>query len=269
MNCPNCGRTFLEGGVPEFCPTCGAKIEGTEHFYGQGDFEDAPQSDAYSPFEDPGVGFFAGLWATTQAIFSSPGTFFRTMPPSGNLGKMILFVVLFSVVSGVFSGLYQVLFQSIIGDAMINLFAGPNMPPGFAAQFQAQMNAQNALTIPLSICGAPVQGVIGLFLVALIVHGMLILLGGASAGLEATIKVFAYTWPLTLLHLIPFLGAMVSGVWTLVVFIIGLMAVHGISAGKAVIAVLAPIAFCIVCLCAVYGSVILAAFGVMAEQGGF
>ena len=95
--------------------------------------------------------------------------------------------------------------------------------------------------------------VISAFLGAGIVHLMLLLLGGARRGFEATFRVVCFSQATALLFvipifLVPFCGMAVV-VWALVLYVIGLAQAHQIGHGQALAAVLLPVvALC--CCCA-------------------
>jgi hypothetical protein len=87
------------------------------------------------------------------------------------------------------------------------------------------------------------------FVAAGVMHLMLLLLGGARRGFEATFRVAAYAHATSLLLLVPFCGLPITLVWRVVTYVIGLAEAHQIGHGKALAAVLLPlVAVC--CCCA-------------------
>ena len=100
---------------------------------------------------------------------------------------------------------------------------------------------------------APVFAFIGIYLVAAVVHLMLLLFKGAPRGFDATLTVTAYAAGLNLLLAIPGCGGLVAMVWWLVVLIIGLGEAQRCGPGKAAAAVFTPgIALCL-CCCGLLG----------------
>jgi len=79
-----------------------------------------------------------------------------------------------------------------------------------------------------------------IFVGSVITHICLIFVGGNKRGFEATFRVVSYAWCGNLFEVIPFIGCAVGSIYTLILSIIGIREVHGISTGKAVIAVLLP-----------------------------
>lgn len=92
---------------------------------------------------------------------------------------------------------------------------------------------------------APVLLVVGSFISAAITHVCLMILGGARQPFETTFRVICYGYGAAApFQIIPFCGAMIGGIWGLVLEIIGLSKAHEISTVKAVLAVVLPILLC-------------------------
>jgi hypothetical protein len=69
----------------------------------------------------------------------------------------------------------------------------------------------------------------------------------STAGFEGTLRAVSYASVGSLAQIVPFVGGMISTVWTIVLSIIGIVALHKATQGKAAAAVLLPIALCCVC----------------------
>jgi hypothetical protein len=111
---------------------------------------------------------------------------------------------------------------------------------------------------------APIFVIIGVFIQAAILHLMLMLVGGASHGFEATTRVCSYTQAAQLAQIIPFCGGPISAVWTVIMLIVGLSTAHGITRGKAAIAVILPVVLCCAFMMALMFMGVLA--GIAASQ---
>jgi len=104
---------------------------------------------------------------------------------------------------------------------------------------------------------SPLFIVITAFILSGIYHLFLMMIGGNKKGFEATFRSLVYSVAsVSLLNIIPFCGAYVSGIWAIVLTIIGFRETHRISTGKAVLAYFIPWIACVVLTC---GLVILAA----------
>lgn len=78
---------------------------------------------------------------------------------------------------------------------------------------------------------------------SLLVHGSLMILGGAHERFQTTFRVVAYSWVTSLLGVIPILGSLIGSPWGFYLALIGLRETHKTSTGRAFGAVLIP--FCI------------------------
>jgi hypothetical protein len=187
------------------------------------------------------IGLVSALVETTREVLARPTAFFRAMPVTGGLGSPLLYAVVVGWIGLVASAFYQAIFRSVVGSGL-GAF-GSERPEivallGFVegwAGFVAQ-----------AVFGG-VFVVIGVFLAAGILHVMLLILGGARRDFEATFRVVSFSQATSLLFLVPFCGQLVAGIWTLVLYVLGLAEAHQIGHGKAAVAVLLPIL--LVCCC--------------------
>lgn len=267
--CPNCGREFEQEHVPEFCPTCGAKVEKPEQYYSGGEFEEAPVGAGYyCPWEDrANLGALKALWETLKGVITRPANFFAQMPPRGGYGNPISQAIIFGMIGGLFAMIWSSLFQF-----SMMMFFESFIPQGEFPEemFQTQPLGMAAGFIAGIIC-MPFLIPIGLFIVSLILHLCLMLVGGATEGFEATFRAYSYTYPLQIFRAIPipiFVDFGVS-IWQLVVIIIAMREMHHISTGKAAFAVLLPtlvLCFCIALFTVLFFAVM---FTGMNAGGGF
>jgi hypothetical protein len=252
--CPNCGADPRDPGVPVSPP---------------GGFGAVPP-----PFEPPApggaagpgipwdqrerIGFFAALAETTRQVLTEPGAFFRAMPVVGGLASPLLYAVVIGWIGLAAAAFYQAIFRSVVGSSWAGL--GADRP-----EIVALLGwAESWLGFVAQVVFGGIAVVIGLFVSAGILHVVLMLLGGARRGFEATFRVVSFSQATSILFLIPFCGQLVGAVWCLVLYVLGLAEAHGIGHGKAALAVLLPIALCC-CCCA--GLAFLFA-GVLARLAG-
>ncbi len=108
-----------------------------------------------------------------------------------------------------------------------------------------------------------------LFVWAAILHALVILfVKPSNSGFEATFRTAAYTSPLSsLVNWIPFVGpflALLVGLYTIYLSIVGIREMHSTTMGSAVLVVLIPVVvvtILIACLAVTVGLALLAAFG--------
>jgi len=236
MTCPSCGAALSEP-RERFCPSCGADLEAAP-------LESVltrPQPRPGTPWDDRGrIGFLAALVETTQKVLTKPSEFFASMPVVGGVGSPLLYGMLVGTLGLVVAALYREVFQALVGSTFAGL--------GDSAELRRVVPLMmGGFSVVLQVVFSPVIVILGLFIVAVIVHVFLLMLGGARQGFEATFRVICYSEAAAVINVIPLCGGVVSGVYYLVLGIIGLSAAHGIGKGTAAAAVLLPLV--VLCCC--------------------
>ncbi len=205
------------------------------------------------PFEDPGRGFFQGLWESVVMLVTHPDEAFRRVRDGDSVGRPLVYAIVMAYV-GFAAGLLWFALQAVPA-AMLGALAeraGEAGPGGMLAGVSLLVIALGGL---LAI---PLLTAIWLALATLVVHLFLLLFGGAKRGLVATFRVLAYASTAQLAAIVPFCGGILQAIWALVLDVIGLSRVHETTELRAAAALLAPLVAC--CLCFVAAM----AFGVMA-----
>ena len=178
---------------------------------------------------------------------AKPKAFFRAMPVTGGIGSPLLYAVIAGWIGLAAAAFYQAIWVSIVGPATLPF----GLDSGELSSVLAWMESWAGLVAQVVLGG--VSAVITVFVGSGILHLMLLLLGGARRGFEATFRVVCFSQATTLLlliplFLIPFCGLAVV-VWCLSLYVIGLAQAHQIGYGQSLAAVLLPIlALC--CCCA-------------------
>jgi hypothetical protein len=236
MTCPSCGAALSEP-RERFCPSCGADLEAAP-------LESVltrPQPRPGTPWDDRGrIGFLAALVETTQKVLTKPSEFFASMPVVGGIGSPLLYGILVGTLGLVVAALYREVFQALVGSTFAGL--------GDSAELRRVVPLMmGGFSVVLQVVFSPVIVILGLFIVAVIVHVFLLMLGGARQGFEATFRVICYSEAAAVINVIPLCGGVLSGVYCMILAIIGLAAAHGIGKGTAAAAVLLPLV--VVCCC--------------------
>lgn len=232
--CPHCGHET----EADVCPLCGSELAGrgsadrgpagaAAGHTGGGDDRDpagprarrAPDEGRSVPWEDPSLSFPTDLWRTWRESLFSPGRFFGRVDDRGSLARPVLYFLLVSVVGAVFALVWQTVWLS-----------GPgNVYPG---------GAGGALAHPaVSFFLAPFLALIGLAILTMIYHLGALVLAPDRRGMGGTARVICYAAGPSVLALVPFLGSLAAGVWTLVLQVVGLREVHRTTTGRAVLMV--------------------------------
>jgi hypothetical protein len=280
--CPHC-RAPLSDPPERFCPNCGADLAdagGAEPYaappppypppipgpppYGYGSGGSAPPPGYGGP---PGgsnpwerrheIGFLSALIETTKQVLTQPSAFFRSMPVTGGLGSPLLYAVIIGYVGLAASTIYNVVFRSVLSSSLTQMGGGGNLER--LAPF-----LEGSTSLIVNLLFGPVFIVIGLFVGAGLFHLLLLALGGAARGFEATFRVACFSQAASIFNIIPACGGLIGLVYALVLLIIGLSEAHQISRGKAAAAVLIP--FVVICCCC-GGAALLAMFGLAGALG--
>lgn len=178
-----------------------------------------PEEAQYCPWEDmEKVGFFQAFLTTLREVLLSPSRFYRRMPTNRGLSNPLIFALILGVLGGVLGLAWQ--------QAFVPQF---EQFPGTAAPYLV------GITIAL-----PLIVLLALFVGSAIVHLCLMLVGGNRRGFEATFRVIAYSWSTQIFALVPLIGSFIIPIYSLVIEIIGLRESHGISTGRAALAIFLP-----------------------------
>jgi hypothetical protein len=218
MLCPSCNREIPEQPGVIFCPYCGWKT--------------TPEPLKSCPWEErESLGFITAVTSTLKESLLKPGEFFRKMPVTGGIGSPLIYAMIWGTLGMMFAVVWQ-----ILSGGMLEMFA---RPPGLRHEFGPRYLLALAVLSPLF-------AIMGLFIGSGILHLCLMLIGGNKKGFEATFRVVSYSYGAQIFSAIPFCGGFIGAIWMIVIEIIGLKEAHGISGGKAALAIFLPLIFCCV-----------------------
>jgi len=171
---------------------------------------------------------------TIKLLATAPGEAFERMPIVGGIGQPLLFAIIVGWISIAIASVWMLL----LGGMSL-----PFIDRSQLGELGVMFGLSTGVSITLIVL-APIFVIIGVFLQAAILHLMLMLVGSAGRGFEATTRVCSYAQAAQLAQIIPFCGGLLSAVWTLILLIVGLSTAHGISRGKAAVAVILPVVLC-------------------------
>jgi hypothetical protein len=175
-------------------------------------------------------GFFSAFIETLQMVLTRPGEAFTAMRREGGLGEPLIYALIGGTLGTMVGLFYRFALQSVFAgfgrtDALNHLLGGA------------------ALILVMII--SPLLVVIGTFIVSAILHLCLMIVGGAKQSFETTFRVVCFSGgSVNPLQLIPICGGLITFVWGLILYCIGLARSHEIETGRAVIAVLLPLIVC-------------------------
>jgi hypothetical protein len=227
-----------------------------------------PEGGIPAPFADRrGRSFFGAFFETWKLVATEPQKFFTHVRLQ--LGPAIWFGVLASWVGGALGALLSVLMRSSMIGSMERSFS--SLPPDQAERIREvfeKFGAMSGVSVVVTVVVAPLITLLFMFVMAGLVHLMLLMFSGAARGFEATLVVVAFSFGVYLLDAIPQCGPIVALVWQAVILIIGLAAVHRTTTGKTAAAVLLPGVLCCCCVCVGFGAVIMAVAGALGGAAG-
>ncbi|HET7270589.1 MAG TPA: YIP1 family protein [Rubrobacter sp.] len=160
-----------------------------------------------------------------RRVVARPAAFFAGIPRRGNYLAPLAFALICIEISTILGGLLRLAWRTeAVGGIR---FEGPGY--GFGA-FIAD------------VILAPIGGAIGLFVLAAIVHLFVMLfVGNANSGYEATFRVVAYVSVTNLVNWIPIIGGLIA-LYGLYLAVVGIREMHATTTGRAALVVMVPIA---------------------------
>lgn len=177
------------------------------------------------------LGLAAAFWQTVTAVSSRPVQFFKELRAEGDLGSALLFLALVSIPAGIGNTIF-----SAVTNAGLQTFLGAQSQQTGIPWVDFMQEPSLALSA-FQVLTAPIWAIIGALIGGLLAHLGLMLVGGATRSLEATLKVYAYGYAVMFWAVIP--GAqLVTAIWVLVMYGIGIAQTHRTSGWKAAFAVL-------------------------------
>ena len=242
MFCPHCGKEISENQA--FCQYCGGAIA-----------VDAAASSpgrAKTAWEDPNTRWTVkGLLSSLKESLFAPSVFFRSMNVAGGITDPMLY----ALITGMVGWMTYYFWLIVLHDPLSGY-----IPIKGASEFDVFQGAG----IAAAALVAPFMLIASLFIWAGCLHLILMMVRGAKNGFEATFRVVSYSVGAYIFLMIPFCGALISAIWTIVLAIVGLKEAHGTTGGKASFAVLFPLIMC----CAVAALFFLLVLGTVAASFG-
>lgn len=197
-----------------------------------------------NPWEQRGeLGYGAALLHTIKLFVSSPSAAYEQTLRRGDFLSPLLFGVFVGWFGAVVSQIWALLLQ----EKILELF-----PPALQAELRDYMADPGVVGALLNVMLPPLLIVVVLFISAGILHFFLMLVGAlekSQSGFEGTFRVAAYALVTQVAQIVPLVGGWIANLWMLVLLTIGAARLHDTTPGKAVTAVLLPLALC--CLCTV------------------
>jgi hypothetical protein len=222
VTCPQCG---FEQPKTDECIKCGIIIskyfqyqEMARTFEGQ---VREISAEEYTPWES-GEGFLKAFYRTTRDSLFSPSQFFKKI----SSGEGYWAPLIYGLIAGIIGNGCAILWFWLF---MAQLLPMDRIP------FQYSLSIFQ-IVVPL-----PFQQAVAIFLGSAIIHLCLMIVGGNNNGYKTTFRAISYSYSGYLFGIIPFIGLFIGNIYTFILTIIGVREGHGISTGKAILAVLLPL----------------------------
>jgi len=223
VTCPQCG---FEQPQTDECVKCGIIISKYVQFQEmarsvEGQVREISAEES-TPWEGGG-GFIQAFLKTTQEVLFSPTKFFRKAAAGKGYWSPFIFAMITGIIGSGFALLWQWLFLSGV----------------VPRQFLSATTYSAFLTF--AIISIPFTIALSILVGSGVTHLCLMIVRGNRKGFEATFRAISYAYGAELFYIVPFIGTFVGTIYGMVLAIIGAREGHGISTGKAALAVLLPV----------------------------
>lgn len=206
------------------------------------------------------TGAVEGFVATLRRIALEPSAGFRDARRRGEFVSPLSYAVLV----GWIGVLAERLWSLLIGSSLMEL-----LPTEMAENTQwAFLLGGVGLAIALIV--TPIILLVMLFVWGAIVHLFLLLYGAtrdSDTGFEGTLRALSWSSTAQLGQLVPFAGGLITLVWGIVLQTLSLAELHRTTQGRALAAVLTPLALCCICLFFFLASIVALVAGGIAAGG--
>jgi hypothetical protein len=199
-----------------------------------------------------GQGFLSSFGQTWRLVAFEPRRFFRFVNVRESSSALLFGIVSFTIGTWI-SLAYALLAGGASSTALQHLLR--RLPAG-AVDPDAVMSTMQRATLRGALAQAvitPIAGLVGIYVLAAIVHVLLLAVRGGPRGFSGTLTVVSYAFGLFLLEALPMCGGVVALVWLVVVLIVGVAEAQRCGMGRAGFAVLTPALLFCACMCASAG----------------
>ncbi len=221
VTCPQCG---FEQPATDECVKCGIIISKYKQFEEmarsvEGQVREITKEE-YTPWES-GEGFIGPFLQTVRESLFSPSRFFKRIA----FGEGYWAPLIYGLITGIIGNGCAILW--------VWLFMAQWIP-------MDRIPFNYSLSVLQVIAPLPFQQAIAIFIGSAIIHLCLMIVRGNNNGYKTTFRAISYSYSGYLFGIIPFIGLIIGNIYVFILTIIGVREGHGISTGKAVLAVLLP-----------------------------
>ncbi len=200
------------------------------------------------------MGILRALGRTMKEVMTNPNETFRWAVRSGGMINPFLYALLMGSIFSVLGLLVSLVMPGAREDLSKMLTMLPEGDP-----IRESLGDEGYLKFVMAgaMIFLVINSIAAPLVVGMILHLFLMMTGARLQGFEATYRVVAYGFGSSRpLALIPFCGFFLVTVWSVVVYVVGLAAIHGIETWQALIAVLVPGVLTACCCAAIFFTLI-------------
>ncbi len=187
---------------------------------------------------------FRAFVETVKLFVLRPEEAWRATPERGGFESPLLFGLIVSFVGAAIAFLYRWIF----GSPFARMFPASALHRWGGAYPWGRPRPFGCALVAFPFVSA-IGILIGLFVGTAVIHVFLLIVGGtrsSSSGFEGTFRALSYGSVSSLAQVIPFVGGLIALVWWVVLTVQGLVRMHRTTPGRALAAVLMPIALIVV-----------------------
>ncbi|MEE9208278.1 MAG: YIP1 family protein [Gemmatimonadota bacterium] len=217
--CHHCGFEFAA--AADECPLCQTPASKTEPSRANSERADKVA------WEDASEGFPGNLLQTWLDCVTRPTEFFSKVDLSASLGRPVLYYLIVSMLSAFFYMAWG--------------------SPGFDESWSSALGVQADQLGPISssfkllyFFATPFASLLALCIGTLAYHVFRLFLAPNGRRLSDTARVLCYAGSPGILNVIPWVGGLVGGIWSLVLLVVGIREMHRTTTGRSVAIVLLP-----------------------------
>ena len=182
------------------------------------------------------------FFETAKLFITAPDQAWRLTRETGDYMRPLLF--------GVIIGWVGLVFRAVWGTVF-----GAGLMRMIPAQYAGLSRFGGGSLVGQIVLG-PIFIAIGLFIGAAIIHVSFMIVGAlaqSNSQFEGTFRLLCYACVANVANVIPVLGGLAAGIWTLYLVVVGAQQLHKTTQSKALLGVLLPTIVC--CVCVALGSI--------------
>ena len=221
ITCPQCG---FEQPETNECVKCGiiiSKYLSQQEMVrpAEGQVREISPEERHAPWES-GEGFISAFFRTTRDSLFSPTRFFKKVGAGEGYWPPLIYGVIIGIIG--FGG--SLIWQWLLLSQWVPFQRFSDLP--YSSYFTLL-----TVALPLAVAFSIVYG-------GVLTHLSLMIVGGNKKGFQRTFRAVSYSFSGSLFGIIPIIGSTIGTIYILILTIIGIREGHGLSTGRAFLAVL-------------------------------